>query len=1035
MLVFRDAIAKNGGPLPLLYYLQPDAGDTPDRGAAQYRGKSIDLLNTRVDRRTFFECVLNDADFATLTTFMMSGVPINATRDEDGASALHVAAAGTLKVLNDDDSQGGGSSGQATGCKGAGGRSARECHTSTDEEEVLADDGEESGGSTGRVLGPLCKNRLIISFLIDNGADVNAAMRGGKGQTPLMVAAARQNTQTVKLLLEKGADVNVQDAQGLTVLSYAVAYPLVMEALRLWIGEEVFYAAAMRERLLHTACRSLGNTYAALYLIEEIGLDVHMSDGNGAAAATGTPATVLYGQASPAGASSPQQDCVHHHSHTPNTASMFFAGDAPDGMRNAESSAQSSANSVPPTTNVTIMATAKHLAHPPSAGVGSAGGAAVEAINMRTLHNGDTPLHYAVNTFDVALVRALLSKGADVHAANYIGTTPLQLAQSQSSFAQSWKQYWKDELIVWLRPTSASAAAARRRRRERQHDRNPSRVRALLRAFSRANTTSSREKVLCDDPALHLWQLSAPMDAVLFVATATLPHILFYVCCCIVRNFFVLLCPLPLMYASYLAIQRRDSHRAGSRPLSSLGWCMGFILAQGLCLLLYTMYYCIKHYSVNLEDHNALIWWLFPSVTATAVLTVYVVLFSSAGLVTSSEGQRKGIYASLRGVKGDYPKSLLYGMDLRSMVKKPLRAQYCPQLQRVVLRYDHFCTHLSTAIGGGNHRAFVWLQVALLSTLCCFYYYAYEYRHLVSSAASVARAVAGVDRVALAKFEVAPFATAGGRFAYMYSQVILPLMILMTAYALCTQLYAIARNLTLYDLAHSEDESSVYCFTLGDVVYSLFDNGMWANLREFFGRSSLTQQVYRVPQINPYLEQLIKDHQRWQLTNVDNCCDGHDHQHQSCSHASSGDHSCSAAAPTGATSATTTMGKLVDPAEWGAHESGRAQQTLRAQQQEQHSVSQAERGREEECGADEYYGDDNGDGGSAMAMNIFQEMVRSGLTDVERHDAIAAMTVAARGGGGGADAKTQQEWNAAVEKAKQMYRFYLKSIGGSGADV
>ncbi|KAK7202061.1 palmitoyl acyltransferase 1 [Novymonas esmeraldas] len=1080
MRVFHEAVEKNRGPLPLVYYLQPDAGATPDSGAAQHGGDgdgvdgtatttttaTVDLLHTRVDRRTFFECVLNDADFAILTTFMMSGVPIDATRDEDGASALHIAAAGSLEMLHSSNSSS--SSSSAGGAGGVGGASAPS--------------NGSGGGSTSSTLNSLCKNQLILSFLIDNGADVNAAMRGGYGQTPLMVAAARQNLRVVKLLLAKGADMRAQDTQGRTVLSYAVAYPVVLETLRMWMGEQAFDVAATQERLLHTACRTSGNAFVALYLIEQVGMSVNTRDtgdrdddeeGNkkdiSDAAVPASPLASLSSPQSSSGARSPRRD--YRRSRSPATSSSFLAGDTTtDGNRQQQQQQQL-------TTRVHVSGP---VVPPPRSGSVAAMHSPVsaDALHMRALHDGNTPLHCAVSTADVALVRALLSKGADLHAANESGVSPFQLAQSQSSLAQSWRQYWKDELILLLRPASASAAAARRRHAELQQGKCPRQVRALLTAYNRADSAAARQELLRDRPAQYLWQLCTPMDVVYFAAAATLPHVAYYICCLCLSNFFLLLCPLPVLYASFVGTQRRDSSRRHSRPLAGLGWSIGYVAVQSLCLPLFTTYYYYKYYSYELEDHRAISLWLVPSAVVTAVLAVYVVLLSSPGLVTSAEGQRKGIYANLRSAKGEYTKELLYGVDLRTMVRKPLRAQFSPQLQHVVLRYHQFCGYLSTIVGGGNHRAFFWLHVALLWLLSCFYFYAREYSRLMSGVATVARssvaagaaaaaanirarggvsvaAAAELDSIVMERFASAPFATAERRFAYMYSQVVLPLMMLMTAWAVYTQLCVIARNLTFYDLDHGDDESSVYCFALGDTLYSLYDGGKLRNLREFFGWTALTTQTYRVPQMNAYLQQLVEDHQRWQLTGGDACCDQHGHQHHA--GASVGTTTVAAAAAHESSDEATTTGEKVGPAEWGDDESARAQHMLLARQQQalaaaaasanagrphharesQHlavhtptpttttttaavpAAAAAEKVAERDGEADGG-GDDAGDV-TALAAHIFQEMIRNGGSS-------------GGGGGGGADTQMQREWDAAVAKARQMYVFYMQSMGGGEED-
>lgn len=59
----------------------------------------------------------------------------------------------------------------------------------------------------------------ILEFLLSNGADVNAKMRGGK--TPLHHAAVKGSEPIVSLLLLTGADMNAADYYG-TPLDWAI---------------------------------------------------------------------------------------------------------------------------------------------------------------------------------------------------------------------------------------------------------------------------------------------------------------------------------------------------------------------------------------------------------------------------------------------------------------------------------------------------------------------------------------------------------------------------------------------------------------------------------------------------------------------------------------------------------------------------------------------------------------------------------------------------------------------------------------------
>ena len=61
----------------------------------------------------------------------------------------------------------------------------------------------------------------IVSSLIKNGADVNA--RGGKNKwTPLMMATSRGYCRMITFLIEHGAYIDLQDSIGRTALHYAM---------------------------------------------------------------------------------------------------------------------------------------------------------------------------------------------------------------------------------------------------------------------------------------------------------------------------------------------------------------------------------------------------------------------------------------------------------------------------------------------------------------------------------------------------------------------------------------------------------------------------------------------------------------------------------------------------------------------------------------------------------------------------------------------------------------------------------------------
>src|ERR1700730_11041812 len=66
-------------------------------------------------------------------------------------------------------------------------------------------------------------HRAIVEFLLNNGADVNAAARNAQKVTALHGAVARRDVEIVNMLLEDGADANAKQERGFVPLHDAAA--------------------------------------------------------------------------------------------------------------------------------------------------------------------------------------------------------------------------------------------------------------------------------------------------------------------------------------------------------------------------------------------------------------------------------------------------------------------------------------------------------------------------------------------------------------------------------------------------------------------------------------------------------------------------------------------------------------------------------------------------------------------------------------------------------------------------------------------
>jgi len=122
-------------------------------------------------------------------------------------------------------------------------------------------------------------NTDVVKYLIDRGANVNA--RNWNDSTPLIRAAGDSALELVKYLIENGAEVNAKNGYGVTALHLAVGHPDI-DVLKCLIahGADVNAHSERFGTPVHMVARYRADVEKLKYLIEH-GADVNIRNDKG----------------------------------------------------------------------------------------------------------------------------------------------------------------------------------------------------------------------------------------------------------------------------------------------------------------------------------------------------------------------------------------------------------------------------------------------------------------------------------------------------------------------------------------------------------------------------------------------------------------------------------------------------------------------------------------------------------------------------------------------------------------------------------
>jgi len=329
-----------------------------------------------------------------------------------------------------------------------------------------------------------------IGYVRAHAAKAEIEVRDGRGATPLMHAAAFGNIETLKALIDAGADVNARNQMNATALLWAAGDP---EKSRLLIdrGADVKAQSKQGRTPLMVAAMRRGNS-AIVELILSKGVDIQARDRLGATAlnlaaragdldtvklliAKGADPNLGDGRGAALFGATMGQNPAVIRLLLQRGANVNAATSLPQGA--AQRTPNNVKNGPPNNSKVTALHYAAAFGPVESVQYLLEAGAEINALDSRGL----TPLSFALATEypSLDIVRTFLRAGADVNVADSNGDTPLDWAE----------KFGFPEIIAELKKAGAKNGHEHQPPQNPTHER-PTTAVALERALRLLETTS-----------------------------------------------------------------------------------------------------------------------------------------------------------------------------------------------------------------------------------------------------------------------------------------------------------------------------------------------------------------------------------------------------------------------------------------------------------------------------------------------------------------------------------------------------------------